>query len=172
MRFKIILSFSLYIRDKRKYWGDFRYLKLSLQKSENTVNRHKNPIFCHVFRNKMRCNSGYEWYINKPFCKFLHYIALNKTGKFGVCECNWSGDTSSQVWGKPILKKHHSRSLFCFILCTLFYGHLWIILWSIVHVMLLMECTEFSVWRNNYVHHHHQHHHHRHHQTISFKLYY
>ena len=53
----------------------------------------------------MWCNSGYEKYINNPFCKYLQNVVVNDTGKFGVCECNWSGDLSSQVWGSPILRK-------------------------------------------------------------------
>ena len=63
------------------------------------------PHFRHVFRYRIWCKSGYEWYINNPLCKSLQNIVLNKTGKFGACECNWSGDSLHQVWGSPILRK-------------------------------------------------------------------
>ena len=43
--------------------------------------------FVMFFRNTVRCKSGYEWYFNKPFCRNLQDQDMNKTKRFGVCEC-------------------------------------------------------------------------------------
>ncbi len=42
------------------------------------------------------CINWCEWYINKPLSKNLQNIERNKTVKFGVCKCSWSGDKNSQ----------------------------------------------------------------------------
>ena len=53
----------------------------------------------------MWCKSAYERYFNKSLCKNLQDIDMNKTGRFGVLECIWSGDLFPQVEKNLILRK-------------------------------------------------------------------
>ena len=115
-RIKILVSFCSHIRCTGIYTGNFGYLFLSLQKSQNTVNSPKKINFLHVFRCKMLYKSGSEWVINNPLCKYLQNVVRNTTGKFGVCQCCWSGDFSLRVWEKTHFEKTAFKDLHCKIL--------------------------------------------------------
>ena len=72
----------------------------------------KKNNFCHVFRCKMFYKSGSEWVINNPLCKYLQNVVRNTTGKFGVCQCCWSGNLSLREWEKTAFKDLHCKTLF------------------------------------------------------------
>jgi len=51
-------------------------------------------------------NGKNKLYMNKSLCKNLWNVDMNKTIKFGVCKCFWSGDFWEQV-KKTREKKPH-----------------------------------------------------------------
>ena len=68
------------------YSGGFVYLILSIDKSENTINKSNfKNLLLPVFRNKMLYKLGYDWYINKPLSKSPWEMESSITGKLGVC---------------------------------------------------------------------------------------
>ncbi len=39
--------------------------------------------------------------MNKPLNKNIQNIDGNKTAKFGVCKCYWSGEKQPILWNRP-----------------------------------------------------------------------
>ncbi len=100
-RYKILVLFCWYIRDEGFYRGDFGYLFLSLQKSENTVNSHKKNTFSSMFLRFFFYRNQSKLYMNKPLSKNLQTIERNKTAKLGARKFCWSGERNSRplkIW--------------------------------------------------------------------------
>lgn len=52
--------------------GNLGFVFSLRRESQNTANSHKNTkSFCHIFRNEILCQTGIEWFMNKPLCGSL-----------------------------------------------------------------------------------------------------